>query len=570
LDEDIEKLLSPNHEHKEFIQKTLSEYYCRLILLGDPQIPLFEDIKRNLKRAVSKKDPTKPIDICIEGEDHLCDCCFKALSDDWYICIACTDMYEECTDCHVEKENDKESHPHNMGLTHYGLTNFSPDNITYRENRKLTKMNNLLCFDGGGIRGYLTILMFEEYMKNILEKIETENKEEHLLQLLTEHINTKKAKKPGLDEETEKVDFLVKYLLPRKFHLVCGTSIGGIISILLALEIPLSKIKEKFKSNKFDIFPQRWTITKYFQSAKSIVWDGKATYTDEGLRKLFNELTEKIRKKKPDGILTLKDLKLPCAVTSYDLNINSVVYFTNLTQECQNIPIIDAILSTSAAPTYFPIHTFTCDNFEYQCVDGGIWGNDPRIFAFAFQRIFSHARIINIVSFGTGLFQENYISRKGHEDPVSWLRFKPDIISTLMNASTSQVEKIFEYGFRTGLVRHTKLNVTLTTPIDLDDPNSLPLQEKYFNEEKNDRENIKKTMTKFAVNIHEAVRLTWMMGCTTKKEHKERWGPKEPYNISINLSSNRIPKDTQIAPQASTYEWVKNYFSSGQSAPPSV
>jgi len=351
---------------------------------------------------------------------------------------------------------------------------------------------------------------------------------------------------------------------------VCGTSIGGIISILLALEIPLSKIKKAFEAKKFDIFPQRWAITKIFQSAKSIVWDGKANYTDEGLRALFTELVKGIG---DPNELTFKDLKLPCAVTSYDLNINTVVYFTNMTVECQNIKVINAILSTSAAPTYFPIHTFTCDNFEYQCVDGGIWGNDPRIFAFAFQRIFFHARIINIVSFGTGLFQENYISRIGHEDPVSWLRFKPDIISTLMNASTSQVEKIFEYGFKTGLVRHTKLNVTLTTPIDLDDPNSLPLQEKYFNEEKNDSKNIKKTLTNFAGNIHEAVRLTWMMGCTTKKEDKESWKPKTIYNIKINISPNRKEyHHSQVAAQDSSYsEWVKNFFTSkGQNAPPKV
>jgi len=161
------------------------------------------------------------------------------------------------------------------------------------------------------------------------------------------------------------------------------------------------------------------------------------------------------------------------------------------------------------------------------------------------------------VSFGTGLFQENYISRKGHEDPVSWLRFKPDIISTLMNASTSQVEKIFEYGFRTGLVRHTKLNVTLTTPIDLDDPNSLPLQEKYFNEEKNDNENSKNTLTKFAVNIHEAVRLAWMMGC--KEEIKEK-KPKRK-SIKINTKNREKNRHSQVAAQDLSYfQQVKNLF----------
>jgi len=355
------------------------------------------------------------------------------------------------------------------------------------------------------------------------------------------------------------VDFLVRYLLPRKFHLVCGTSIGGIIALLLGLEVPLSEIKKSFESKKYDIFPQRWGITKFIQSSYSVLWGGKTSYTDQGLRSLFNELAkDRIfdhRKGKyllPEE-LTLKDLKFPCAVTSYDLNVNSVVYFTNLTAECQNIKIIDAILSTSAAPTYFPVHTFTCDDFEYQCVDGGLWGNDPRLFAFAFQRIFSHNRLTNILSFGTGLFQQNYINRKGHEDIISWATYQPNIISTLMNASTSQVEKIFEFGFKTGLIRQTKINISLPCPIDLADSNSLPLQKQYFEEEKNNKD--LKTLTKFPENMKRAIELTWIMGCTTRNPYKENFKPEKIHKVNININrenrkENEVSKTVSLADSA--------------------
>jgi len=335
---------------------------------------------------------------------------------------------------------------------------------------------------------------------------------------------------------------------------VCGTSIGGIIAILLGLEVPLSLIKKTFQSKKYEIFPPKGKIGKIFEALKDTV-SGETTYSNAGLRSLFYELakdripmehqdqaTDKIIYKDPKQ-LTLKDLKFPCGVLSYDLNINSVVYFTNITQECQNIKIEDAILATSAAPTYFPIHTFMCDNLEYQCIDGGIWGNDPRIFAFAFQRILSPCKIYNIITFGTGLHQDNYISRKGHEDPISWARFKPDIISTIMNASTSQVEKLFELSFRTGILRQVKLNVTLTSEITLDDSSSLPLQEKFFDNEKDDKNT--EAPTNFSKSIKEAIRLTWGMGTTERDNQKnfltqEQNFKRNPSILVIN-GSNRIP-----------------------------
>jgi len=313
---------------------------------------------------------------------------------------------------------------------------------------------------------------------------------------------------------------------------VCGTSIGGIIAMLLGLEVPLSQIKKTFQSKKNDIFPPKWKVGKIIGALKGTV-NGKTTYSNEGLRALFYELakdripieqqdqaTDNIIYKDPKD-LTLKDLKFPCGVLSYDLNINSVVYFTNITQECQNIKIEDAILATSAAPTYFPIHTFMCDNYEYQCIDGGIWANDPRLFAFAFQRILSPCKIYNIITFGTGLHQDNYVSRKGHEDPISWARFKPDIISTIMNASTSQVEKLFEFCFRTGILRQVKLNITLTSEITLDDSSSLPVQEHFFDIEKQDKN--PNAPTNFNQKIKEAIRLTWGMGTTQQRENQKKF-----------------------------------------------
>jgi len=278
---------------------------------------------------------------------------------------------------------------------------------------------------------------------------------------------------------------------------------------------------------------------------------GNSFYSNEGLKTLFSSLVGPlvetlVGEKKNVNDLQFKDIKnINCAVTSFDLNINSVVYFTNFTDECQNMYILDAILATSAAPTYFPIHTFNCEYKDprrgnrvdqYQCIDGGVWANDPGMFAFAFESILHPAKVYNIISFGTGLHQCNYILRQGHEDLLSWITYQPNIIDTFFNASTSQVDKLFEHTGKTGYIRHTKLNITLDKPVDLADADSIPTLVDYFNNRETSEITDPTNMTRFPDNMTEAIRQTWQMG-TNESPHIIN-------HFRINTrGKNRIPID---------------------------
>jgi len=307
---------------------------------------IYDDIIGNLERVSERvsqndhqEDPLK-----YWGRVYVCDACFKPLKSSWYHCIECSDDYDECTECRATKDP---GHPHKMVHLPYGLL----------KSIKLREQSNLLCFDGGGIRGYLAMLMFEEYMKKLMKKMRKESKHEENTFLIKQL--------DSIESEEEQLDYFVRYIVPRKFNLVCGTSIGGIIAMLLGLEVPLSLIKKTFQSKKYEIFPPKGKFGKIFEALKDTV-SGETTYSNAGLRSLFYELakdripmeqqdqaTDKIIYKDPKQ-LTLKDLKFPCGVLSYDLNINSVVYFTNITQECQNIKIEDAIFSHFRSSNLFP------------------------------------------------------------------------------------------------------------------------------------------------------------------------------------------------------------------------
>jgi len=142
-----------------------------------------------------------------------CNVCYRKLifdnEHDWYRCRICRN-YDMCSDC-VGLIKEEVIHIHqNSNRNHNQFYKLRPSlHETVWENH----CNNVLSFDGGGIRGYSSLLMFKKYCQGL---------------------------NPSVPDD--KFDAFVDSILRNKFDLVVGTSIGGIISILLALRIPFSKI----------------------------------------------------------------------------------------------------------------------------------------------------------------------------------------------------------------------------------------------------------------------------------------------------------------------------------------
>jgi len=297
------------------------------------------------------------------------------------------------------------------------------------------------------------------------------------------------------------LDFLAQYLIQHKFDLICGTSIGGIISILLALEIPLSYIKALFLTKTKDIFQKEW----FFKI-------GYSKYTDKGLIDIYTSTIRKFYPKIDNPLdLTFKFLKIPCAVSSYNVKTGSVCWFTNRTKESEDIKLIDGVLATSAGPIYFPIHSFKDkDDNKYDCLDGGIWANDPRLFAFFSQRLFNATVrhiVYNIISFGTGKYiptKTNWFWNRG-EGPVGWMLQKPNIVEILLEISGNMVNQIFKTTHLTGLVRSARMQIQLDEHISLDAVNSIPTQLETYKKRLEEDAGLRRA-------INDAVRFTWMMG----------------------------------------------------------
>jgi len=200
----------------------------------------------------------------------------------------------------------------------------------------------------------------------------------------------------------------------------------------------------------------------------------------------------------------------------------------------KKVYLIDAILATSAAPSYFPIHTFNVNKKEqlrgsaakicshckdapnspfckycyfkagvrsFSCVDGGIWANDPRLAALLFDRVQKSkkdkkSQIYTVISFGTGEEQKSqtdWIDKSSsYATRASWMLGDPDIISIIFDATSSWTGVALDTLSATKIVRTAKIQIYIPKDdfIRLDDASSLEKQEKQinlFNQEKPDK-----------------------------------------------------------------------------------
>lgn len=186
----------------------------------------------------------------------------------------------------------------------------------------INKPFKILSLTGGGYRGL--------YTATVLEDIES-----HL-------------KKKNED------DCIANY-----FDLITGTSIGGIIALALAYEIPANEIAKIFDENGKKIFKKQ-ALFGFF----------KAKYNSDTLKKILTEWF---------GDAKLGDLKHPVVIPSVDYTVGKPVTFKTA-HNCNfirdwELRIVDVALATSAAPTFFKRHTI--NKSEY--VDGGLFANSPSL-----------------------------------------------------------------------------------------------------------------------------------------------------------------------------------------------
>lgn len=170
------------------------------------------------------------------------------------------------------------------------------------------------------------------------------------------------------------------------FNLITGTSIGGIIALALAYEIPAEEISQLFDDKGEDIF------RKQSQLNLGGIWE--ARYNSDILKEILLDWF---------GDALIGDLKHPVVIPAVDYTTGFPVTFKtahhNTFKRDWKYKIVDVALATSAAPTYFKRHRIE----ENEYIDGGLFANSPSLVGLHEAEIFFEYPVnqIKILSIGT-------------------------------------------------------------------------------------------------------------------------------------------------------------------------
>lgn len=160
----------------------------------------------------------------------------------------------------------------------------------------------------------------------------------------------------------------------RHFDLIYGTSIGGIIALAVAFEVPMSKVVSTFVEFGHEIFPPHTPPTGTIsQLADLNRYRKKPRYRAEKLREVVAKLI-------PEDA-TLNDAKHACGIPAVNVTQGRPqVFKTRHKKEWTRdwkYKVIDVALATSAAPTFFELAQVGDDWYA----DGGLFANAPDLLA---------------------------------------------------------------------------------------------------------------------------------------------------------------------------------------------
>lgn len=232
-----------------------------------------------------------------------------------------------------------------------------PDDVTGQE-----PYLNILALSGGGYRGVFTARILQHLEKKICER---------------------------------------SMSLAERFQLVAGTSVGGLLAAGVVLGVSAEKLEKILISHGPRIFDRRIRFGKMKLPVRlpsgPVGRLFRAPYSTKGLECAISEVLNEDQKK-----LKLGELSPPLLLTAVDAIRESPAVFgsqLNSMSLYKDITLIDALLATAAAPTYFPPYTVGGNTF----LDGGVIANAPDLIGMI-EAVAMHKATfdrIRVVSIGT-------------------------------------------------------------------------------------------------------------------------------------------------------------------------
>jgi patatin-like phospholipase/acyl hydrolase len=226
----------------------------------------------------------------------------------------------------------------------------------------------------------------------------------------------------------------------RHFDISCGTSIGGIVALAVAFEIPMKKVVEVFTVQGDKIFPPHDTP----EGKLGIGYDlfkhrNKPRYSSTPLREAIALLI-------PEDAL-LGDAIHPVAIPAVNVTEGRPqVFKTRHKPEWHRdwkLKVIDVALATSAAPTFFELAEVSGSLYS----DGGLFANAPDLIACHEAEHYFNVPIeaVRILSIGTTTKSYSISFNAGREFGVAdWMQ-GARLFSVMISAQQQFVDQLMSH-----------------------------------------------------------------------------------------------------------------------------
>jgi len=231
------------------------------------------------------------------------------------------------------------------------------------------------------------------------------------------------------------------------FDLIAGTSIGGIVALALAAEIPAKDIRKAFEDNGEKIFPRKFNLKNIFKLRSLIkIIDYFDIFLPKNNSEALKTTIELIV-----GDNKMSDLKHAVIVPTVNLTKGSTQLFKTPHHESfkrdLHLKLVDVALATSAAPIYFPLAEINNQLFA----DGGLYLNSPDLAALHEAEMFFGAEKENIkmLSIGTTTSKFSLAHKVGKNLGVfKWIIVKQRLFKAII--SSQQINSNFLMNHKLG------------------------------------------------------------------------------------------------------------------------
>ena len=226
--------------------------------------------------------------------------------------------------------------------------------------------------------------------------------------------------------------------LGRRFDLIAGTSVGGLLSMALAFEVPMAELVKLFLERGEEVFSSRrlptGAVPRLLDLSRSVMGP---KYTGEALRK---ELTRHFGKR------TLGDALHAVVVPAVDVTRSVTKVFKTPHAQASlgdaGLSAVDVTLATCAAPAFFPCVKVG----DKLYADGGLFAVAPDQVALHEAELFMGAKPSKVRMLSVGTATMGYQPMEKPEADVGAVGWLTDgrLILTMISVQQQHVQAIME------------------------------------------------------------------------------------------------------------------------------